>query len=1332
MEAYSVYIPMDRRQALSSGATLPDRTKGAALFADISGFTPLTEALVRELGPQRGAEELTRQLNLVYDALIQELHRYQGSVISFSGDAITCWFDEDVGVRAVTCALAMQEAMQYFSQVRVPSSHRNAPEMVVSLAMKAAVAVGPARRFVVGDPNIQWIDVLAGSTLDRLNETEHHANKGEVVIDQETADALEGNAQISEWRRHEETDECYGVVSMLESPATILGRRAFIQQTLTEDEVSSWVLPPVYERLRRGQGDFLAELRPAVSLFLRFGGIDYDNDDEAGDKLDEYIRWVQNELKAYDGYLLQLTVGDKGSYLMASLGAPVAHEDDAIRAVSAALKLIKAPKTLDCIWPIQIGISLGRTRAGAYGGFARRTYGVMGDDVNLAARLMQAAADGQILVSEGVYQATRGIFTWESLPKMKLKGKLEPVAVYQVIERQTRRTFRLQVPEYHLPMVGREAELAQCEAFLSESLKRQGRIIALVGDAGLGKTRLVAEIIQRVAERGLVGLGGECESFATETSYLVWRSIWSGFFDLETSWTPDEQIEAIRTQLEGIQPGLAQRLPLLDAVFNFHIPDNELTQAFDAKLRKTSLESLLVTCLQTRAQNTPFLIVLEDCQWIDPLSHELLEIIGRAVADLPVLIVVTMRPPELERLQVPRVNKLPKYTEVQIQPFRPEEAQELIQLKVQQLTESLNQFPEGLAKRIIARAEGNPFYIEEILNYLFDKEGGTESNQTLDLPTSLHSLILSRLDQLSENEKTVLKVASIIGRLFRVALLWGTYPELGDQSRVQSNLQTLQQMQITSSDPSEPELTYFFRQIVTQEVAYESLPFATRATLHGQLARYIEENYQQTVDQYIDLLAFHYLRGQVWEKSFQYNLLASKAAQREFANDAAVSAAERVLDSASHLEEVDTTEGQIAAHEIMGEVLTLVGKYDDALEHFATSREFIAAQDESPSQKMRLADLCCKIAEVYERRSEYEEAFEWLEKGLNYLDQDAPSIETARIFRLGAGIYERQGKNEDAIAWCQKSLDIASAIDTREGKQTLAHAHYLLGAIRYRLGDLRGAIHQCQTSVNIYQEIDDFVGEARAYNNMGAAFSDMGDWNQATEAYNKSLDFNQQIGNIQEQGFVANNLANINLYQGKWEHALELFRESNVIWKRLGALLPDAVTLSNLAQVYIYQENWVESYEALSRSQKIFEEIGVKGFLPELERRWGEYYLKTGELEKALQHTQTSLNLAESQEARLEEGVSSRMLGEVHMANRNFESARIAFDRSLTILTDLNSEYELAKTQLALVRLGLENGHHQGLREHLNEATRSLEKLGADVDLKKAVGLSKVLDNIAK
>ena len=171
MESLLAFIPEDRRLALAAGHELPDRASGSVLFADISGFTPLTAALAQELGVQRGAEEVLNQINPVYEAIIAELHRYGGSVMGFAGDSITCWLDADDGRRGVACALAMQAAMLPFATVRTPAG------TPIHLAIKVAVTAGPARRFVVGDPDIQLIDVLAGRTLDHVASAENLADK---------------------------------------------------------------------------------------------------------------------------------------------------------------------------------------------------------------------------------------------------------------------------------------------------------------------------------------------------------------------------------------------------------------------------------------------------------------------------------------------------------------------------------------------------------------------------------------------------------------------------------------------------------------------------------------------------------------------------------------------------------------------------------------------------------------------------------------------------------------------------------------------------------------------------------------------------------------------------------------------------------------------------------------------------------------------------------------------------------------------------------------------------------------------------------------------------
>ncbi|MGB7874747.1 MAG: adenylate/guanylate cyclase domain-containing protein, partial [Anaerolineales bacterium] len=303
MESLNVYIPADRRMALSRGQSLPDQTDGAVLFADISGFTPLTELLSQKLGPQRGAEEVTHQLNNIYGALIAQVHNFMGSVINFSGDAITCWFDGDDGRRATTCALAMQKTMLKFQAMQTVAG-------IVSFSIKAGVTAGPVRRFLVGKPSIRTIETLAGSLLDRVAAAEKLAQKGEIVIGSEIIKNLGEADSVTEWREGKD-GERYAVISTIKEPApeTPWGELPVIPAEQARD----WLFPVIYERLQSGAGEFLAELRPVVALFLKFSGITYEEDD-ALIRLDNYIRWVQEVLARFEGNLLELIIGDKGSH----------------------------------------------------------------------------------------------------------------------------------------------------------------------------------------------------------------------------------------------------------------------------------------------------------------------------------------------------------------------------------------------------------------------------------------------------------------------------------------------------------------------------------------------------------------------------------------------------------------------------------------------------------------------------------------------------------------------------------------------------------------------------------------------------------------------------------------------------------------------------------------------------------------------------------------------------------------------------------------------------------------------------------------------------------
>ena len=427
-DTMAVYVPMDRRHALANGRELPDRTRGTALFADISGFTPLTESFARELGLQRGAEEITRHVNRVFAALIECVHRYGGSVVAFGGDAITCWFDGDAGLPACACAFAMQRAMDPFAAIVAPGG------LSVSIGVKIALACGTARRMLVGDASAYRLDVLGGRLMETLAEAEHHARRGEVVATQVFVAEMSDRARVAQWR-----DD--GRVAVIASLAIAVEPAPWPELAQAIDDAISreFVPPAVREKVAAGQSAFLSELRPAASVFLRFSGIDFDGDPGAPRKLDTFTRFVQAVAARHDGALLQLVLGDKGSYVHLTFGAPVAHYDDAARALRAALELQAPPAECDFIERVAAGVAYGPVRAGAYGSHAQRAYSVIGDKANLAARLMMEAPANATLCDDAVHAAARDDFAFEALAPVAVKGKSQPVAVYRPLAERSHR-----------------------------------------------------------------------------------------------------------------------------------------------------------------------------------------------------------------------------------------------------------------------------------------------------------------------------------------------------------------------------------------------------------------------------------------------------------------------------------------------------------------------------------------------------------------------------------------------------------------------------------------------------------------------------------------------------------------------------------------------------------------------------------------------------------------------------------------------------------------------------------------------------------------------------
>ena len=389
----------------------------------------------------------------------------------------------------------------------------------VRVELKIAVAVGAARRFLVGDPEIQLIDVLAGRLIDDAGRRGAACRRGEVVLERSAREALGDRVEIA---RSGSTRRAGGECARRHGGSTVRRRRRpacrCSSSRSTTTSSAEWLLPAVYERMRTGRGELLAELRPAIPVFVRFGGIDYDSDDDAIAKLDEFVSRAQRIFDAYGGNLLQLTVGDKGAYLYGVFGSPVAHEDDAARAVAAALEL-RELESQTAATGMQIGIAYGRLRSGTYGHALRRTFVCLGDAVNLAARLMSAAGAGRDPRGGSRPDGGRRRVHLAGAAAVRAEGQ---VRARQCLTRCSARRGRRAPREirHRLPMFGRDGRARAPRRELDEAVAGDGRVVGIAAEAGLGKSRLVAEFVRNARRRGELVAFGECQAYGSDDELL--------------------------------------------------------------------------------------------------------------------------------------------------------------------------------------------------------------------------------------------------------------------------------------------------------------------------------------------------------------------------------------------------------------------------------------------------------------------------------------------------------------------------------------------------------------------------------------------------------------------------------------------------------------------------------------------------------------------------------------------------------------------------------------------------------------------------------------------
>jgi class 3 adenylate cyclase/predicted ATPase len=1327
--------------------------RGSVLFADMSGFTALSERLA-SLG-REGAEEVRRIISALFAALLDELHLAGGDVLKFGGDALTVFFDastlgESHAALACRAALAMQGRMAEYASFET----RAGP---ATLRLRIGVHSGRIFAAQVGDADHVEL-VVSGRQINRVALAQEIAEPGEVVVSAETLALLEDAAHEARQRgffllRAARPPSALPAEARLPVPAQAATPEALRGQARLALALYPYLARRLPERFLSGEGEqgTEGEFRPVSVLFANFYPFSNllealgEDVDTAARALNCYYRRAQAVVHAYDGIVNKVDMATFGDKLMALFGAPTAHEDDAERAVRAALDLSAAlreanQEIADLLGAEpnlrqRIGINTGAVFAGLVGGRARREYTVMGSSVNLAARLMGAAEEGCVLLSPSTRRVVAQRFLLEDLEPVALKGLAEPIrpaaalGLREVLDSDAGPAGPLDLA----PFVGRDRELDQALDLAALALDGAGRTLAIVGDAGTGKSRLVEELLFRLVPadprdlaraRPFMLYSAECQSYQQNTPYAPVRALLRRLLGLADQPQP-QALDLIARRVGGLVPELSRFMPLLAELLNLDAEETPLIDALSPEQRRDRLHELVAAIITAEAEIYPLVLLFDDIQWADDASLALIAHLAGGLAATRALLLLAYRPDGA--LAESWAEELPQGTAIRLR--------ELDESASAELAAGIlgGALPRELAP-LIERAQGNPFFIEELIRTLAEKEALERDEQgswqlraghALDqLPDTIEGIITARLDLLGDSERDVLQVASVIGRRFPYVVLSRIYeraeilpPALGHLDAGGIIL------------PDEGAAAYLFRQALTREVAYESILFARRRELNGRVARAIERQLGagESRDEYLAPLARYYLLAEEWQPALRYHIAAGTRAAEQFANRSAITLFEQALAIVPRIAGLTPDQAlapgwealgdglavqACAALEQLGQVLSTVGEYDAALERFEQTRALLESKPLPDLQQ--IARTYRLISSAHERKGTFETAFAALAHGRALLGLE-PSVELARIYLLGAGLYHRQGNYLDSIEWAEHARILAEKVGSPRDE---AHAYKLIGANRHGLGENQAAIENTRRSLETYRQINDLAGLAGAYNNLAGILHDIGDWEQAQQAYRAAAELEESIGNRYGQAMIANNLGEVLRSIGDLDGAIEQYRIAERAWS--ASQYGSAVIAMNLGATYLLRSDLEAAQTLLAHSRTIFGQIGVDDFLPELLRYVAELQLAQGDAEAALATVREAATLAEQLETPLEQGVARRVEARALIALAREAEAQVALQAALALLREVGNRHELGRTLLLVADLSAtgDSIHHaEGI---FAEAVALFAELGARLDLEHA------------
>jgi class 3 adenylate cyclase/tetratricopeptide (TPR) repeat protein len=1104
--------------------------------------------------------------------------------------------------------------------------------------------------------------------------------------------------------------------------AAIEARRAALGDTLTDAAIA-----PLRQQLAA-----LDEQRKQVSvLFADMAGFTAAAGTMDPEDMRDIIRAYFGRLSAaitHHGGWIEKFIGDA---IMAIFGIPTAHESDPERAVRAALDMQQALGELNeqlqrergIRLAMRVGINTGPVVVSYLGGRQGEDFAAVGDTINLASRLEHAAPVGGILISHATYRHVRSVFDVQPQPALIVKGKPEPIQVY-VVRRARPRTIQALgrgMQGVQTPLVGRDADLGQLQdALQAIREQRRARMVTVVGEAGVGKSRLLAEFIEWI-ERS-TGLAWLFRARAGQEPghrpYALLRDLFAFRFQIQDS---DRSAEARLKLEQGIAgfmgQAAAERVPFIGHLIGFDYSASPHLQGIldNARQIRDRAFHYLAQFFEAVAADHPAVICLEDVHWADDSSLEAIEYLARACDELPVLFVALSRPTLFER----RPNwgaELPGHTRLALNPLTEAESRYLA-------TEILRRAPAPPAELIdlvVSRSEGNPFYLEELIKMLIEDgvimadqdQWQVDRSRLADarMPPTLTGVLQARLDALPPDERTTLQQAAVVGRVFWDALVARLGAE-GRGARASSrrsadprathditsimkklaSLEALSKKELTLVRPSSSfagTQEYIFKHALLHQVTYDSLLRRRRRVYHTQAAEWLIEHSGERVGEYAGLIGEHFERAGAPARAADWYARAARQAQAIYASEVAIGYYRKVL-MLLPANEVDVAQAmrRAAAYEGLGEMLLWQGRYDEAAAGYAAMRAAATTAGDAVAQ----ARAWYGLAEVRERQGDYLAARESAVQVERIAEAIGADVERAMALLLQA--------------WCD-----------------------------FNLGDTLAAGGLAQQALLVATEQDSMREMARGLSLLGVIYRAQGRYGQAADAMHSALELHRELGDRLRFGGTLNNLGLTAEARGDYSAAAARYQEALAIAREIKDRELEYLSLRNLGGAQIGVGGYAEGEAHLLQALQIAESAGWLD-RSRIYSLLAEARLGQGDLAAALEAGRQALDFGQSQRVPSDIATAWRVLGLIsagieHEARRikhaHLSSADLilnldphnCFWESVRIFTEAGLHGERARTLRAWARYQIKRGNRVGGEQLWHEVRAVFVRLGMDGDVR--------------